>query len=68
MLLKGEPHGLSMARTIRNKTPKIPVILVTAYPELLEGETGLPGLVFHKPVELATLHSAVRACLGRSVG
>jgi two-component system cell cycle sensor histidine kinase/response regulator CckA len=67
VLLKGEPHGLSLARTIRNKRPKIPVILVTAYPELLKDEPGLPGLVFNKPVELATLHSAVRACLGRSV-
>ena len=65
-LLKGEPHGLSLARTIRNARPKIPVILVTAYPELLAGETAIPGLVFNKPVELATLLSAVRACLGQS--
>src|SRR5262245_30583359 len=63
-LLKGEPHGLSLARTIRQKKPKSPVILVTAYPDLLEGEPSLPGLVFNKPVELATLRSAVKACLG----
>ena len=62
-LLKGEPHGLSLARTIRNARPRIPVILVTAYPELLAGETAIPGLVFNKPVELATLLGAVRACL-----
>jgi len=65
-LLKGEPHGLSLARTIRNAKPRIPVILVTAYPELLAGETSLPGLVFNKPVELTTLRNAVKACLGTS--
>ena len=65
-LLKGEPHGLSLARTIRNARPRIPVILVTAYPELLAGETALPGLVFNKPVELATLLNAARACLGKA--
>jgi len=63
-LLKGEPHGLSLARTIRNAKPRIPVILITAYPELLENEAALPGLVFNKPVELATLRNAVKACLG----
>src|SRR5262245_6641063 len=66
-LLKGEPHVLSLARTIPNAKPRIPVILVTAYPELLEAETALPGLVFHKPVELATLRNAVKACLGSSL-
>lgn len=65
-LLKGEPHGLSLARTIRNAKPRVPVILVTAYPELLAGETALPGLVFNKPVELVTLRNAVKACLGSS--
>jgi CheY-like chemotaxis protein len=65
-LLKGEPHGLSLARTIRQRKPKIPVILVTAYPDLLEGEPALPGLIFHKPVELTTLRNAVKTCLGNS--
>ena len=67
-LLQGEPHGLSLARIIRQRKPKIPVILITAYPELLEGESTLPGLVFHKPIELATLRNAVKACLGNAAG
>jgi CheY-like chemotaxis protein len=67
-LLQGEPHGLLLARIIRQRKPRIPVILITAYPELLEGETALPGLVFHKPVELATLRNAVKACLGNAAG
>jgi CheY-like chemotaxis protein len=64
-LLEGEPHGLSLARTLRTQRPKLSVILVTAYPELLEGERALPGLVLNKPFELATLRDAIRACLRR---
>src|SRR5262245_47501002 len=64
-LLEAEPHGLELARNLRQKRPKLPVILVTAYPELLEGETALPGLVLQKPFELATLRDAIRACLRR---
>ena len=64
-LLEGEPRGLALARTLRQKRPKLPVILVTAYPELLEGESPLPGLVLCKPFELATLRDAIRACLRR---
>ena len=64
-LLQGEPHGLSLARSIRKRQPEIPLILVTAYPELLAGEAP-PGLLFHKPVELATLRGAVEACLGEA--
>jgi CheY-like chemotaxis protein len=62
-LLRGEPHGLSLARMIRNKTPKLPIILVTAYPELLEGESAVPGRVFHKPVELSALGDACNSAL-----
>lgn len=58
-LLKDEAQGLSLARTIKQRTPDTPVILVTAYPELLKGEDPLPGPVFEKPVELSTLRNAV---------
>jgi CheY-like chemotaxis protein len=64
-LLQGEPQGLALARSIRARQPEIPLILVTAYPELLAGEAP-PGIVFHKPLELATLQSAVSACLGNA--
>jgi DNA-binding NtrC family response regulator len=64
-LLKGEPHGLALARMIHDKDPAIPILLVTAYPELLKGEPSLPGPVFEKPVELASLAGALRKALSQ---
>jgi CheY-like chemotaxis protein len=61
-LLDGEPHGLALGRMIGTRRPKIPVILVTAYPDILEGEA-LPGPVLRKPVDLSTLSQAVRTSL-----
>src|SRR5262245_41930542 len=66
VLLKGEPHGVSLARTIRHAKPQIPVILVTGHASLLQEETALPGSVIEKPVDLRTLLSAVKDRLGRS--
>ncbi len=60
-LLAGEPHGLALARMIKYQSPMVPVILVTAYPELLEGEVQLPGPVLQKPVDLAHLEREIRA-------
>jgi two-component system response regulator GlrR len=54
-LAKGEPHGLALARIIQNKFPGTSIILVTAYPELLDSEVAVPGTVLHKPVDLAAL-------------
>jgi|SRR6185295_14281726 len=60
---KGEPHGLALARMIKNKSPNLPVILVTAYPDLVKTESDLPGQIFFKPVELSTLRNAVESAL-----
>ena len=59
----GEPHGISLGRMVRNVKREMPVLLVTAYPELLEREKPLPGPSFVKPVDLKLLASAVRASL-----
>jgi CheY-like chemotaxis protein len=58
-----EPHGISLGRMVRNVNREMPVLLVTAYPELLEREKPLPGPSFVKPVDLKLLASAVRASL-----
>lgn len=58
-----EPHGVSLARMIRMQDIDMPVILVTAYPELLDLEKPLPGPAFTKPVDLRLLASAVKAVL-----
>jgi CRP-like cAMP-binding protein/CheY-like chemotaxis protein len=60
---RGEPDGLELAALIKNKMPKVPVLFVTAYPELLGGRP-LPGdQVFLKPVEVSQLGRAVKARL-----
>jgi len=46
----GEPHGVALGRMIGNRDPEMPVLLVTAYPDLVEKEKPLPGPVFPKPV------------------
>jgi CheY-like chemotaxis protein len=62
-----EPHGVALARMIRNRDRAMPVLLVTGYPEMVEREQPLPGQVFVKPVELDALAMAVQASLVRSV-
>ncbi len=64
-LQPGEPHGIALGRMIRNRDRDMPVVLVTAYPELLEREKPLPGPAFAKPVDLWLLASAVKAALPR---
>jgi hypothetical protein len=41
-LAPGEPHGLALARMIRRKNLRMPIILMTVDPQLIEGEA-LPG-------------------------
>jgi DNA-binding response OmpR family regulator len=55
----GEPHGLALARMIRHKNPKMPVILMTADPEPIEGES-LPGPLLKKPFDFAELGRAIK--------
>jgi len=64
----GLHHQAGLGGFVQHHGQPVARDLVTAYPELLAGETSLPGLVFHKPVELTTLRSAVKACLGNSDG
>lgn len=62
-LAKDGPDGILLARMIRQEDANIPIILVTAYPELVQHKKELPGQVFYKPVELSTLRRAVEARL-----
>jgi CheY-like chemotaxis protein len=36
--MPGQPHGFALARMARRRVPTLPVIYVTAYPELTESE------------------------------
>jgi len=59
-LPEGESHGLALARMIKNKKPNVPIILMTAYPELLKKEVALPGAALCKPLEIAELCRAIK--------
>ena len=56
----GEPHGLALARMIRNRRPQVPIILMSAHPELLEKDTTSPNAAQCKPFEIAELCRAIR--------
>jgi CheY-like chemotaxis protein len=62
-LLPGEPHGISLARVVQNHRRDLPVILLTAYPEVFELEKPLPGPAFGKPIDLARLAGEVKISL-----
>jgi DNA-binding response OmpR family regulator len=64
-LSAGEPHGLALARMIKNKRPHVPIILMTAHPELLKKEVVLPGAALCRPLEIAELCRAIR-CVSRN--
>jgi CheY-like chemotaxis protein len=60
-----ESHGLALARIIKNKRPRAPIILMTAHPELLKNEIAVPGAVLCKPLEIAELCRAIRVRLAQ---
>ncbi len=62
VLRKGEPHGLALGRMVALRQPGIPVVLVTAYPDIIAGQA-LPGPMLHKPVALNLLARAVDTSL-----
>jgi CheY-like chemotaxis protein len=65
-LPQGEPHGLALARIARYRYPRLPVMYVTAYPDLIEGDGEALGRVLRKPVDLDLLVREVAAEIGRA--
>jgi DNA-binding NtrC family response regulator len=56
----GEPHRSALVRMISNRRPQVPVILMSAHPELLERDVVSPGAVLCQPLEIAELCRAIR--------
>jgi DNA-binding response OmpR family regulator len=56
----GEPNGSALARMIRNRRPLVPIILMSAHPELLEKDVASPSAVRCKPFQIAELCRAIR--------
>jgi DNA-binding response OmpR family regulator len=55
----GEPHRSALVRMIRRR-PQVPIILMSAHPELLERDVISPGAVLCQPLEIAELCRAIR--------
>jgi DNA-binding response OmpR family regulator len=64
-LSKGEPRGSVLARMIKNQKPHVPIILMTAHPELVKQEVALPGAALCKPLEIAQLCRAIKVRLAQ---
>ena len=56
----GEPHRSALVRMISNRRPQVPVILMSAHPELLNKERLLPDAGLCEPLEIAELCRAIR--------
>jgi DNA-binding NtrC family response regulator len=56
----GEPHRSALVRMISNRRPQVPVILMSAHPELLERDVVSPCAVLCKPLEIAEFCRAIR--------
>jgi PAS domain S-box-containing protein len=62
VMLPGDVDGLMLAKKIRTKYPKIPVLLTSGYAKALTARHGLP--ILRKPYQIAALSEAIRQGLG----
>jgi DNA-binding NtrC family response regulator len=53
-------QGLALSRMISDRSPRVPVILMTVHPELLKKELALPDAALCEPLEIAQLCRAIR--------
>lgn len=55
----GQPHGIALSLMARRQRPRLPVIFMSGYPDLIR-DAGLDETVFAKPFHLAVLVEAIR--------
>lgn len=60
---QGEPDGLSFARTVNRRDPRLPVILLTGYYGFVARAGELPAKLLYKPIDLDVLVAEVRDAL-----
>ncbi len=60
-----ESHGWALARMIKNKRHRAPIILMTAHPELLKNEIAVHGAVLCMPLKIAEFCRAIRVRLAQ---
>jgi DNA-binding NtrC family response regulator len=56
---RGQVNGVALARMARWRRPGLPVVFVTGYPEVLEGEA-IQEPVLLKPVDLGKLTDTIK--------
>jgi PAS domain S-box-containing protein len=57
IVMPGDMNGLTLAQTIRERSPRMPIVLVTGYSSAAIGETSFT--VLRKPYQIADLSRAV---------
>src|ERR1700753_4250754 len=60
-----EPHGIALARMIRNNQPGVGILFVTGVEDVEKLDPGIPGEILYKPVELAVLSQKVHDLLAQ---
>jgi CheY-like chemotaxis protein len=60
----GQPHGLALGAMLRNRLPHLPVVYVTGFPELVDGEAHDFCRILPKPVAAGALVAAAKEMLG----
>lgn len=63
MLQKGEPHGIALARMLRLRLRNLPILFVTAFPDIAEKEGRLAHPILVKPIDLDELSRSVQQLL-----
>ena len=61
VVLPGEVDGLSLARTLKTRHPKIPVVLTTGYTNVFETDPEFP--VLRKPYQISALGQSIREAI-----
>jgi FixJ family two-component response regulator len=54
----GTLRGAALGRMVRSRGTKLPMIFITAHPDITAAEGELPGPVLRKPIELSALYTA----------
>jgi CheY-like chemotaxis protein len=61
----GQPHGFALGRMANRRRPDLPIIYITAYPQLAE-QDGETARVLRKPLEGRALVNEIAARLGEA--
>jgi PAS domain S-box-containing protein len=61
VVLPGEMDGLALARTVKQRYPRLPTVLTTGYAKVFDSETEFP--VLRKPYQISALGRVIREAM-----